>query len=619
MAEEAGEALPGAVADLAFHGRPEEAVRSMENLVGAALAHEAPRVPVAKLVHQLDRIRSLLEGRSKAYADGGFSKEAAETQDLVDRVAKLMQSLADGDFETRLRRWAGGGATEGYEFVDGPSGQIPRYEEELKKLAAEAVDDHEKLPESLLSWAVHSSDSARRYAFFRHLGAFDVDNLWLERLEDAGAESEDGSIAFAGYFAGMSERDAAGAGKRLDDLANSEHVTELAILRATAALGDGDAAVRRVEGVAGRASGRAVDSSLVRVVLFGRWIESLNAGSLARLLEALAGPELQNSAPVVGATSLFWHPEFVEGLSGEAADVLWRCLKLARTFSIEDEIACDRLAASLSRRDPERGFELLEHLLARPYEYGAWDAAGPDHDKFFGALCEADRERALRLVLSLADEGKSFGHSVYAGFQGALNQERDAGILVDFAAAGRTQARAVCAMITSTRPGFWPLAAKILEIYPDRTSANEMLHIELVEAAEGREEGVVMRGGRMAVDRLIASRRGLEEVLSDDKTPQKARPWLEDFLEHLCGMIERHLLEEARGEAALVRRGRFPEPRTPEEADDRLYAIRRLLQLGLVERALEVLSRGELLKLLPKLRFAEEDEMGFRNDIEKHA
>lgn len=146
-----------------------------------------------------------------------------------------------------------------------------------------------------------------------------------------------------------------------------------------------------------------------------------------------------------------------------------------------------------------------------------------------------------------------------------------------------------------------------------------MLHIELVEAAQGREEGVVMRKGRLAVDRLIGSHRGLREVLSDDETPGQARPWLEDFSEHIGGMIERHLLDEARGEADLVRRGRFPVPRTPEEADDRLYAVRRLLQLGLLERALEVFSRRELRKLLPKLGFSEVEETAFHRTIEEQA
>lgn len=620
LAEAACEALPGAVGDLAHQGRPEKAVERLGELVGSALAHEAPRVPVGKLAHQLDRVRSVLEGQSRAYAERGLSEEAAELEALCGRVAGLMESLEEGDFETRLRRWAGGGSMEGYELVDGPAGkQTLRYEEELKMLAAEAVEEPERLPDGLLSWVVYSSDATQRFAFFRHLGTFDNNRLWQGRLEEAGAESEDGSIAFAGYFGGMGNDDAAGAGQRLDELADSNGVTEAAILRATAVLGGGEAAVRRVEGVASRAPGRLVDSFMVKVVLSGRWTEDLSASGLARLLEALAGPELQNALPIIQATSHSWRPEFIEGLGGEAADVLWRCLKVAKTFSIHDEIACDRLAASLSRRDPERGFELLEHLLVRPYEYGAWDAAGPDHKEFFEALCEADRERALRLVLSLADEGKSFGHSVYAGFQGALDQERDASILIGFAAAGRTQAQAVCAMITSTQPGFWPLAARILEMYPGLTPENEMLHIELEEAAKGREEGVVMREGRMAVDRLIESRRDLQEVLSDDETPEKARPWLEDFSKHLGGMIERHLLDDARGEAALVRRGRLPEPTTPEEADGRLYAIRRLLQLGLVERALEVFSRRELLKLLPRLRFSEEDEKRFRSDIEECA
>ncbi|MDP9474302.1 MAG: ATP-binding protein [Actinomycetota bacterium] len=391
LADAAGEALPGAVGSLALQGRPEKAVERMKELVVSSLAHEAPRVPVGKLMHELGRVRSILEGQSKALADRDSSEEAAGLEALAAKLARLSESLEEGDFETRLKRWAGGGTTEGYEFVDGPSGkQTLRYDEELRALAMEAVEDPKNLPDGLLRWTMFSSDPTKGFAFFRHLGELDENGVWRERLEEAG-EGEDGAGAFAGYFGGLGERDN-GVGERLDELAGSGRLSEEAVLTATAALGDGEAAVRRIEGVA---AGRAVDPLMVHAVLRGRWVEGLRADQLARLIRALAGPGLENAFSVVKTASFYWSSEFVKSLEGEPTEVLWRCLEAARAYSVNDEVACDRLAASLSRRDVERGFELLELLLHRPYEYGAWDAVGPDHGEFFGVLCEADRERAL--------------------------------------------------------------------------------------------------------------------------------------------------------------------------------------------------------------------------------
>ncbi|QIN78289.1 hypothetical protein GBA65_06930 [Rubrobacter marinus] len=615
LAEVAGELLPRTIADSALQARPEKAVERMEEVVRSALRHEAP-IPVPELLSQVERVERRLNGMVKAHEantdDERAVKRAEELRARTKKLEGLRTRIEQGDFRIQLERWAGPWASGGVEMVDdGSGGKVFRYVDELRRLAKEAAENPGKLSDEVLSWAIYSSEEQKRGAFFRVLGEFDSARVWQRHLEQAGKE-KDAAIAFASYFGGLGEEDASFAGERLDALAATGIVTEEALFRATVELSDGESAVARVERLAG---GQAIDPFYVRVLLFGRWVETLGSNRLKRLLSTLAGPKLENALAVVKAAS-YWQDGLIRRLGKRPTNFLWKCLEAARTQSIYDVIECDRLAAELARQNPDRGFALLEHLLRRPYRFGDWDPAGPDHQELWKALCEADRQRALRTVLSLAAENRQMMFAVSMAFTGVLDQKRDADVLLDAAVESRGQAEVVAHMLNAAQPGFWPLALQLLECYPQEGTENEVLHGELLDSSIYSPVGTVNPEGAELIKILEQSFRELSGLLQADKVPKALRSLIEEYLAHLRRKIEQDLLSEAAEEAEVFRSGTLVEPKDADEAKDRLFAVRRMLESDRFALARRVLSRDELLRLLPKLKFSQEEEARLRQELE---
>ena len=97
-------------------------------------------------------------------------------------------------------------------------------------------------------------------------------------------------------------------------------------------------------------------------------------------------------------------------------------------------------------------------------------------------------------------------------------------------------ARCVADTITTGRPGFWPVALKIVEAYPDNQRV-------LGALAGGVEQmGMVITGPWSSHERKC-----LEEVngvLADQTTPAACRPWLEQIKRGLQKKFEFSLAQE---------------------------------------------------------------------------
>jgi hypothetical protein len=615
LAEVAGNVLPQAIADLLWQAPVEKAVERMEKIVKWALGHEAP-VSVPELAERLRRVQRLLDGWIKAGEADNNSKARERSRKLlacVERVERLQEALDKGDFRTRLERWAGQWTGGGIEMVpDGSGGMIFRFAFELRELAKEAVKNTEKLTEELLLWTIYSSDAQKRRPFFRALGEYDAARVWQQRLELAGAEVG-GEYAFAGYFGGYGKQDSHLASERLDELAATGAVTSDALLMATAELGDSEAGVARVEETI---RDREVMPTTIVAVLIEEWVQGLSDVQLARLLSALAGPNCENASAVVRGAG-YWKDDFVKNLRIEAAAVLWWCLGHAATDSLNNGYSVDRLASLLSRPYPNSGFILMEWLLRRPFNFGDWTPVSYDSENlFWKALCESDRERAYRLLISLAQENSSLTGYVAGGFKGVIDQERDGDLLLTIAKEGRSKAELVAKMLSGAKSGFWPIAIGIAEAFPLDIAQNERLRGE-IEIAVFEPEFLIRPQGRELANLLEARRKEIEGLLGDDATPETTRRWLKDLAEHLRGAFEQTLMSEASEEAETFRTGTLMDPKNSEEAKQIYFALRRLVESSRFDLVQQLLSRDELLRLLPKLKFSEQDEEQFRLDIER--
>jgi hypothetical protein len=140
---------------------------------------------------------------------------------------------------------------------------------------------------------------------------------------------------------------------------------------------------------------------------------------------------------------------------------------------------------------------------------------------------------------------------------------------------------------------------------------------EVIEAAlrdrifQGRRKAALLQVRQ--INRPADATGGATAVLDDDTSPAAARPWLEEFVEHLRERVERWLVSEANEEMDLCMSGGVQDAETP----DRLFAARRLLEMGKLDRVLQLLSREELLQLLPKLRLSDTEQQLIRNEMER--
>ena len=431
------------------------------------------------------------------------------------------------------------------------------------------------------------------------LGRIDSERNWLSKIEQIGTD-KNGVTAFAAYFGGLGQLDRAFISRRLDELTEARQVTAEGIVRATGNLGGDLAGIERMETLIQE---KRVDPvSVGRVLMWGRWSNSLNSDEYLRLLKAIAGPKLENAVAAVGFLDVWLHGE--RPIEGQLAEFAWQCLEAAPPVMPTEAYHCDQLASTLAHSDTERGFRLLEKLLTQPYERACWNPIDRyRRNEFWSVLRKADRERALGIVLSVA-----FGNPLQCSwvtwhFRGVVDQESAGDILIDFVLESEQQAELVCESITSARPGFWPIALRVIEKYPDS------LRIQNSLASCVQQIGWSVSGPWSA--RLENRRKDVERVLNDAATPIAARPCLEELESSLRTQAEQRLISEIDEEVNELRHV-VEDPASPE----RLWAINTLLRLGKVHQVRKLLSEDELLTILPKLQLPEGDSEEIRRRIE---
>jgi len=144
---------------------------------------------------------------------------------------------------------------------------------------------------------------------------------------------------------------------------------------------------------------------------------------------------------------------------------------------------------------------------------------------------------------------------------------------------------------------------RIIEKYPDSRKIQHAL-------ANGVEQMGQVISGPWSVH-LENCRKDVERVLIDHSTPAAARLWLVELEAILRDRAERHLVEEIDGEVNDLRY--FAEnPMAPE----RLWAIETLLRLGRMDELQKLLSKDELLAVLPRLQMPAEELREFQGKIE---
>ncbi len=589
--------LPEAIAEsaLLLLYVPEAVVARCRKVLDHLIKNEIS-LPVPDLLRSLRRVRAIFvnqKARSKKPWRDRYQQAIKEMDGLINLIDK-------GDFSTAVKRWAGQWTPEHYGTV-GKDG-IEKYDKELRTLARQAVSTPSNLSDDLLAWLC-SKEGPNAHRFFWWLGNHDKKRLWLTKMEELGATIE-GEVAFSRYFGGHSKIDPAFVSDELDRLTSERRVRGAAIISATGFLVGDMQGVLRAETLIREQ--RADPIFVEQWLSSGGWLKPLSQGEYLRLLRAIAGPQLENVVPVIHFLTMWLHNkrEMDGELGGFAASVVEAALPLSPANAWHFDV----VASKLARADLERGFALLEKLLAQPYGVDSWSPLRRDgRSKLWQVLHTADRARAVRLVLSIALQDAAFRYQITHDLRTVLDednadqsisQEGDADILIAFALEGERQAELIGQSITASLPNFWGIALKIVEKHP----GNETILRTLARGAQ--KVGQVVEG--YWSDHIEGCLRDVEALLDDAATPTVARPWLKrlkaDFGKEVRDSRNSEAEERVKGWEKVAE-----DPMAPE----RVWAIQTLIHLGKVGEIRKVISKDELLQMIPKLNLsaAENDEL----------
>ena len=212
-------------------------------------------------------------------------------------------------------------------------------------------------------------------------------------------------------------------------------------------------------------------------------------------------------------------------------------------------------------------------------------------------------ERALYAVLSLAFEDQLSWLRVTWNLADFIDQENDADILVKFACKSEDWAELVAHCITAKRPGFWPVAFRIIEVYSSSSKVQGALN-------EGAEHLGRTVWGAYSIH-LENCRKEVGSILDDCNTPTAVKPWLERLESSLKTrarqILESEFEEEINGRVVMEE----------SSSSDRLWAIETLYRLGKLDRLKNILGKEELLALIPRLQLGETEKKEMKQIIEE--
>ena len=113
----------------------------------------------------------------------------------------------------------------------------------------------------------------------------------------------------------------------------------------------------------------------------------------------------------------------------------------------------------------------------------------------------------------------------------------DADFLVEYAAGGESEALIACEAVTGGRSGFWPIACRLIELYPASTDLKAVLEQRVMQS------GQVVRGPYS--DHYRGCLADVEQARRLPEASPAVVAWLEDFAIRLQQGLECQLRREA--------------------------------------------------------------------------
>lgn len=572
VAASARKSIPRA-ANVVFRLRPHSAVAALQQALDW-LRQEKGGIDPADFV---DCLSLLLENQEH------FPEKAKAHIAEIRQIRAEVEQLG---FPQQVRLWTGAWRL----------GDLPEAEAHVRELVRQTVKEPGILSDALLQWLLNSD---RGYLFLLLLGEEDLSRSFLPRLEacakEGNAGGEKGVRAFGSYCAAWGRVDAAGFREYLREIQQRD-ISPQAMVNAAHVLPGDPVAVRLLVNLLKE---RRADPIRVAEMLTVFWLQDLLPADFLSLARVIAGASFENSPSgihLLAAWAGFARPFDDVDLRNFA----WLCLEAGYSYSSrvrsqDHAWHADELAATLTAKDPDRGFSLLQKLLVESGQH-FWDPlVAFERRRFWRTLTSIDRQRALQSVFSSPYSFLAFhGDTI-------LEPEADAEFLVQLASTNHETAARVILAVGFDQPGFWKVVLPIIARFPESGKVGSALEMAVLSysfvgsAEEARE----------------ARRRNVKGVLEDPATPPAAKPWLRT--------LERALSREAGSESIweydLDARDlkRFIDDRN---APERLWAISRILKHAKWEDVQELLTPEDIKDALPLIDMPEREKRALEMAVE---
>ena len=499
----------------------------------------------------------------------------------------MKAELETANFATCLKRWAGSWVIEDEQELASVS--TPRFAEQLKKLAEEAVKNPNILNTKILEWLL-SSVAERAAQFFFFLGKHDRGTVFLGLVEELGQRGN-GAHLFSAYWRGWAEADYGSASRRLDQLATMNIVTGEAIVFATTCL---DVSPQAVERVKAQIQAKSIPPTAVRAALLvSQWMKQLTEEQFGRLLKHILGETFEHVSVVIELLRSWVHNE--RPLQGDLANFAWICLEHDPPINPPAQVwDFDVVAAKLTESDLSHGFKLLTQLLQRRERI---EGVGSDYwqplsrhgtNRFCNILYAKDRERLFCLLLEVSKVNALRQFYLSWRVREFINQEEDKNLLLSLARLNVENARIIASWITSAKPGFWPIVFALVGMYPD----DEQMLNNLTSGIE--QEGIIRKGPR---SRFSEGRKNeIMQILSDPTTPTEVCTWLREILSRLEREIPRQLVWEYDMDVDELRHHV-----QDKDSPQRIWAIGRILKYAELKDINRLLTVEDITEVLPQV------------------
>ena len=514
-------------------------------------------------------------------------------QVLRQQALSFLGDLTDDSFPSRLKRWAGPHSwkDELAEFSV-PEGGITPSRDGLQHLADEAIQDPNRLNDSLLEWLLGPEASHAAWFFIR-LGEQDSAYSWRDRLvEKVGLPRWPEN--FGWYMSGWARRDQRWAEEYVDRLLVTDPETAEGIFAATLRMMASTSGVDRILRLL---NSEKLQRNLLIQDLAWRWTDPLSLVDFVRLFQGLDDGSWSTSLALLDV--LAYQQWRVGGLPSEFRSSVW--LILERTGSVRTDHQArmwDSLAAYLAESEPNAVLDLIERLAGREPEPEARPVFEflRNHASTWKALARFSRPALVRRLLGISASSDGGRYWVHWCARHLIDPSQDGHTLLEFARNNaEAGALAVIYLLDATKPGFWELVREIIAGFGDSKRV-----IARVGASIHRAWG----WGSLAP--VFEERRRQLARMAEDPDPRVSK-WARGMARALEADVEREELSDK--EEFLweydVTRPELLRMLQDRQSPDRLWAIRRILLHARPEEAIRLLTVDEIREVLPDVDLPE--------------